>query len=252
MKNMLKKSMLMLVVLSIVLSLFAGAALADVVAQDGTTYIRSTPSLSGKDLGTLPKGASATYLGDTKRDDRGVAWYYISYKGTTGWVSSMYTHLNSDTSYNDKHGSLWATGNVRMRSLPSLSGSIICTISNGERVNYLDKTSVDDRGVTWYYVSWDTKTGWVSSQYLSKSYKGSSGSGSSGSSSSYKKVVGSSGKSNIRTIPSLGGKILGTLPQGESAKYLGETRYDDRGIAWYKISYNGITGWVSSKYTKLK
>ena len=64
-----------------------------VVASRGSTYIRSSASLNGKKLGSLPEGASATYLGDSKRDDREVIWYKVKYKGTTGWVSSRYTTL---------------------------------------------------------------------------------------------------------------------------------------------------------------
>ena len=254
MKKISKFTMILLV-LSIVLTMFAGAALADVIAEDGSTNIRSRPSLSGKDLGTLPKGKSATYLDETELDDRGVAWYYISYKDTTGWVSSMYTYRDDIDSYNSVHGSLWTTGDAHIRKSPSLSGSIIETVGKGERVNYLDETSTDDRGVVWYYVSWDTTTGWISSRYLSWKYGGASidsSSGSSGSgSTSYGTVKGTDGSSNIRTEPSLYGEDIGTLPKGKSAKYLGQTEWDDRDIAWYKISYNGTVGWVSSMYTTL-
>ena len=64
-------------------------------------------------------------------------------------------------------------------------------------------------------------------------------------------VFGVSGKSIIRRSPYLDGASLGTFPQYASADYLGEKQYDNRGVAWYKIYYQGTTGWVSSKYTFL-
>ena len=64
-------------------------------------------------------------------------------------------------------------------------------------------------------------------------------------------VKGVSGDSNMRTGPGLGYDSIGALKKGESAEYLNESSIDDRGAAWYRISFNGTTGWVSSKYTEL-
>ena len=260
MKNVLRKSMLMLIVLSVVLTMFAGVALAanTVTGVGGSTNIRSTAGLSGKILGTFPKGATADLLASAT-DGRGMTWYKITYKNVTGWVSSMYTSLNGGSSFNQGTGTLWTTGRVNMRSSASLSGSIICTIPKGESVKKLGSSKTDGRNVIWYKVSWGSKTGWVSSAYLSAKSNGSSIGGVNGntstgskSSSSYTKVVGSGGKSNIRSTYNLNGNVVGTLPKGATAKYLGSTKYDNRDIAWYKISYDGVTGWVSSKYTTLK
>ena len=55
-----------------------------------------------------------------------------------------------------------------------------------------------------------------------------------------------SGDANVRTGPGLGYGTIGTLYAGGSARYLGSTSYDNRGVAWYQISFNGRTGWVSS------
>ena len=156
----------------LILTLLIGTALAysngSVYAKSGSSNVRSAPSLSGKDIGTLHKGESAPYLGETEWDNRGVAWYLISYKGKTGWISSMYTSLNGGDSRLDVYGSLWTTGKVHIRKGPSKSAASIRTLAKGERVNDLGRTAVDERGVTWYYVSWDTTTGWVSSKYLRK------------------------------------------------------------------------------------
>ena len=65
-----------------------------VTAKKGSTHIRSEASLSGEDLGTFKKGASAEYLGETETDDRGVDWYKIKYKGIKGWVSEKYTVID--------------------------------------------------------------------------------------------------------------------------------------------------------------
>jgi uncharacterized protein YraI len=91
------------------------------------------------------------------------------------------------------------------------------------------------------------KEGWVSSGYASLS--GYSGGVSYSSSSGT--VVATDGDTNVRTGPGLSYSQLGTLYRGSSATYLGDSSVDDRGVRWYKVRYNGKTGWVSSKYTTL-
>ena len=63
-------------------------------------------------------------------------------------------------------------------------------------------------------------------------------------------IEGDSGKSNVRTGPGLEYKSIGTLHRGESARYLGKTATDDRGVLWYMIRWDGHDAWVSSMYTK--
>lgn len=62
-------------------------------------------------------------------------------------------------------------------------------------------------------------------------------------------IEGDDGKSNVRTGPGKGYKSLGVLHIGEEARFLGETEYDERGVLWYMIKWNGREAWVSSRYT---
>ena len=264
MKKASLKTVISLLVISIILVAFTGVALAQsVVGTGGESYIRSTPSLYGKQLSVLPQGASASYLGQSSVDDRGVTWYYISYGGTTGWVSSRYTTLTGDSgSYSSSYSYSTASsgtvlgldGDSYIRSSPSLYGKQLSVLPQGASAAYLGQSSVDDRGVAWYYISYGSTTGWVSSMYTA--LYGSTGTYISGYSTGYSTgyigtVYGASGDSYIRSTPSLYGKQLSALPQGASATYLGQSSVDDRGVAWYYICYGNVTGWVSSMYTTL-
>ena len=62
-------------------------------------------------------------------------------------------------------------------------------------------------------------------------------------------ITGDSGNSNIRTGPGKDYRSIGTLRKGSSVRYLHDTARDSRGVLWYKVNYNGRTGWVSSRYT---
>ena len=136
-----------------------------VQASGGSVNIRSTPRLTGTDLGTMANGQTATYLGQSSTDDRGVVWYYVNYNGTVGWVSSRYSKLylssgSTVTRYVTAKG-----GNVNIRSTPRLTGTDLGTIMDGYSAIYLNQSSTDDRGVVWYYVNYNGTIGWVSSRY---------------------------------------------------------------------------------------
>lgn len=60
------------------------------------------------------------------------------------------------------------------------------------------------------------------------------------------KVKVLSGKWNVRTGPSTSKKILGTVKEGTTLEYRGETSGD-----WYAVTYQGKDAWISKKGSKL-
>jgi len=72
-----------------------------------------------------------------------------------------------------------------------------------------------------------------------------------GKSSSGRRVKAVSGDTYVRKHPDKDTADLGVLYQGDSLPYLEEKRWDDRDVVWYKVSYHGKSGWVSSRYTKI-
>lgn len=149
-------------------------------------------------------------------------------------------------------------GDSNIRSGPSLGYSTIGSMAKGSGAPYLNESSIDDRGVAWYKIDYNGRTGWVSSRYTmlrNGTWNGGttsvSSSSNSSNSTSHSYVKGTSGKSNLRTGPGLSYNEVGVLHKGETATFLNETSTDDRGVVWYKVSFDGNTCWVSSKYTTL-
>jgi len=62
-------------------------------------------------------------------------------------------------------------------------------------------------------------------------------------------ITGDDGKSYVHTGPGLHYKRIGVLHIDETARFLGDTSTDDRGVVWYKIKWDGREAWVSSRYT---
>jgi len=212
-----------------------------VLISGGDCNVREYPGLSADSIGVLKNGQTADCTGTQSTDERGVVWYEIEYKGATGWVSSKYAKLNG---VDDSVSYVTITGgDCNMRMTPSLNGEIIKILKEGYITIYEGRTSTDNRGVDWYCVSYDGNEGWVSSKYARF--------GSYASVTSYGYVKATSYKVNLRDDPNLAGEDIGTMDKGETATYLGKKSTDSRGVVWYKVRFNGKTGWVSSRYSKL-
>ena len=72
-----------------------------------------------------------------------------------------------------------------------------------------------------------------------------------GRSGSGRRVKAVSGDTYVRKHPDKDAADFGVLYRGDSVPYLEEKRWDDRDVVWYKVSFRGRTGWVSSRYTKI-
>ena len=242
--------------------LTVGALAASSVYFTGSCHVYTGPGSGYKDLGIVNKGSTLDYLGYSRKDGTGTTWYNVDFHGDSGWACSDYCRLSDKSgaatygdggqggSYRGGKTGTFAygtdvniTGNCNIRSGPSLSDKSRGTAHKGDVMTGTGSISTDSRGIDWYSVRYKGETCWVSSVYAElDGYSGGT---------SYGTVYGDSGDSNVRTGPGLGYSKLGVLYDGDSAPYQGKTSYDDRGVAWYKIRWNGSTAWVSSRYTIL-
>lgn len=61
-----------------------------------------------------------------------------------------------------------------------------------------------------------------------------------------------SGTCNVREEPNLEGEVIGTASTRSKPGYAMQCRFDERGVAWYEVNWEGGTGWVSSKYATVR
>ena len=241
MKKLMKRSIGLALALCLLLTAASGFALAEgYVKTSGKVNVRTGAGLDYDSLGTVPKDSQLTFLDRTATDSRGVVWYNVRYNSyTTGWVSSKYASLHD---YTLKVTAV--SGQTYIRDAANLDGKALDVLHKGESGTYLDQSSVDERGVAWYRISFEGIKGWVSSRYTKL--------GDASSSEPSRKVTAVGGQTNIRTSGNLDAKSLGVLHEGESGVYLNETTTDSRGVRCFRVSFDGIKGWVSSRYTKLE
>ena len=231
----------LLMALLMLAMVFSQAALAEgsYVKTAGNVNVRSGAGTEYRVLGTAAKNSELTYLDEAKTDKNGVVWYRVRLNArTVGWVCSKYCAMYACDTTVEVTG-----GEVYLRRTPSLNGTVLATKKQGDKLIYLNETSTDNRGVTWYYVSADGKTGWISSKYAKLT---------NGGSDEYKVAEITGDQVYLRGSASLNGRILDTLYKGSTPLYLNESKQDSRGVTWYYVRANGGAGWVSSKYAKLR
>lgn len=210
----------------------AHAASKIYVEQDAN--LRKGPSKDYEVYTSVSKGKYLSYLDDSSYDDRGVKWYKVDYKGKSLWISSNCATKTSHTSTSSDDRVI-TTADCNLREGPSLDYDIYTMVDEGSSLKYLGDSKKDDRGVKWYKVSYDGETLWVSSR---NAYT------KSGSSTKYVYV---DQDANLRKGPSKDYVVYTSVTKGKKLKYLGKTEKDDRGVKWYKVSYDGKSLWISSR-----
>ncbi len=208
--------------------------------------IRSGPRTNNKILGTIDNGEKVIILEKSTSD-----WYRVNYDGTVGYVASRYLS-NVFTAENfDAEGKVNDT-DVRYRSGPSTSDTILGVIPKGAKVE------INGINNGWYKLVYNGKTGYMRSDYIDvtsfdETEKEDTNSGSSttqkpeNNTSSSETAVNKNGSVTgnyvrFRNAPSLNSTIISLLNKGTSVKVVAETD------GWYKITYGGNTGYMSSDY----
>lgn len=113
---------------------------------------------------------------------------------------------------------------LNVRSGPGTSYSVIFQLSKGTTVTTISKTN------GWYKITYNGKTGYVSSTYLTVT-----------ESTGTKGTVTAS-VLNIRSGPGTSYSVLFQLSSGTSVTVVSKSN------GWYKINYNGNTGYASASY----
>ena len=207
-----------------------------IVTEKGVTTanlnLRVEASTSSKIITTIPKGKTIEIV-----EKLNSGWYKVNYNGKTGYVSSSYVSINGSTenkpSIVTEKGV--TTANLNLRVEASTSSKIITTIPKGQTIEIVEKLNSG-----WYKVNYNGKTGYVSSSYVSIN----------GSTENKPSIVTEKGVTtanlNLRVKASTSSKIITTIPKGKTIEIV-----EKLNSGWYKVNYNGKTGYVSSKYVRL-
>ncbi len=228
------------IVVCLMLAVGATAARADSEGVGTVTAsalnIRSEASASAAIVACPPQGTKVLVTGDSGD------WYQVYYDGHSGYMSKEY--LDFSESGDIALGTGTVTGNdVCVRSGAGTSNDILGGVNKG------DTLSVTGVSSGWFKVSYNGSAGYISSAYVSLGSAGTN-TGSEASPASESQTSSETGTvtGNYVRIRSGAGTtypILGQVSTGDTL-----TVTDSSGD-WFKVSYQGSTGYISGKYVSL-
>ena len=225
--------------------------------------VRSTANTTCTVLGYLLNGAKVTITGEQG------SWYQIKYNNTSAYVFKDYvkkdgaalapsptpvttpeTTTTPSTSVAGKVVNV--STSLRVRDSASASGNVVGSLINGAIVKITGESG------EWYQIDYNNSKAYVFKEFIQKTDatteskpKGetTSGGGTSGetkvNSEQKGQVINISTNLRIRSEASSTSEILGYLVNGQEVTIKGKSS------DWYKISYNGIEGYVSDSYIKV-
>ena len=203
-----------------VLQLFAGTINAQSnqgIVTATSLNVRSGPATSYTTKFIVNKGDNVTV------EDSADGWYKITTKdGKNGWASSKYIQ----TSQNTTTTKVVSISSLNMRSGPSTSYNIIEVLTKDTQVEVI---SVEDG---WAKIKYNSKTGYVSNQYLSDKKV---------EEVTQIKYVNAT-TLNVRSGPSTTYSIIDTLKQDAKVEVISIENN------WAKIKHNNEIGYVSAEY----
>lgn len=247
--------------------------------------VRDSASASGKLLGTVNSGTELSVTGF----DNG--WYAVTFAGKEGYIRSDFMTLNGEgTPVDETPVAVDATvaaaeaaaktavaataaiisaspapqkatvtgSEVRLRAQANTDCEILANLSRGDSVTVLQKMT------DWYKVTFDSKTGYVSADFITLN---SADSVSSSAAGTAKVAAAPTAKAPALSATDTKVKAVG-LVTGDSVRMRSESNTSSstvttlsRGTAvsvldslsgWYKINYNGKDGYMSADYLDVK
>lgn len=195
--------------------------------------LRASASTDSAVLATAVQGTDVVVL-----ENQTDGWYKVSLAGAEGYMSAAYLSVSLQTDADLGTGTLDTDGStLNLRAGPGTDYDTLATIPANAT---LTLTGIDNG---WYKTSYNDVEGYICSDYviLSESSAASSSSGDLGTG-----ILNTDGSSlNLRAGPGSDYQKLASIPAGAVLTLTGSEN------GWYKTSYNGVEGYVSSDYIVL-
>ncbi len=237
---MMKRLTAIILTLTLVLTLFAPAAMAadyaTAVVKGGWLRLRDGASTDAETISAYYTGTTVTILGGSGQ------WYYVrTPDGKTGYMHSGYLTITGSITggqVTQPVGAYVTSANgqaVRLRSGPHVNFPILATYAVGTPLTVLST------GDSWSQVSINGRTGYMMNEFISTIGGGVSGGTVADGYTAY--VVSGNGKTVVlRSGPSKQYGILASYNVGQKVTVL------NYGSTWCEISVNGLEGYMMTEF----
>ncbi|MFV5318749.1 SH3 domain-containing protein [Priestia megaterium] len=191
-----------------------------------TLNVRSGAGTNYASIGSVTKGQKLSVV------NKNGSWYKINYNGRTGYVSSDYVQSSGTTTPPAESITYTVTAStLNVRSGAGTNYASIGSVTKGQKLSVVSKSG------SWYKINYNGRTGYVSSDYVQ-----SSGTTTPPAESITYTVTAST--LNVRSGAGTNYASIGSVTKGQKLSVVSKSG------SWYKINYNGRTGYVSSDYVQ--
>jgi len=143
---------------------------------------------------------------------------------------------------------------VNIRSTPSLNSEVIFQLNTGDKCDIIEKGKQETiKGSTnfWYKINYSGKNGWVFGDFISLSYISAP---IETNEKVYAQLSINGTKVNIRANPVLNSPLIMQLNTGDKCDIIekgNQETINGNTNFWYKIKFQGKTGWVFGAFVTL-
>lgn len=228
----------------------ASSLIAYVKTESGSLNLRAQGATNGTLIGRIPNGTQIRVL------QRGDTWCAVIYNGISGYVMTSFLYFPQSTVVPAP------TATVAPTAPPVQGQSIACVTTSGGSLNLRDRPNgnviayipngtgiiVTNRDTAWCAVQYSGISGYVMTSFLtflqtpSATAAPTQTPGGSTAASTYAVVTTTGGSLNLRAEKSTSAKVIDGIANGETLLVT------SRGDTWCAVTYNGISGYVMTKY----
>lgn len=210
--------------------------------------LRASKSKNAKILVTIPKGKTVTTL---KVEG---SWSQVKYGSMTGFVATTYLSKAANQTPSQPatpaapkeetiNQSFVTTANLNVRQGAGVGFALVTTIPNGTTVQATKQSG------TWYYVTYNGKSGYVSAGYLKQTTTAPSAPvapnlGDAGAGNSSVDYVVNTPSLNVRASASTSSAIVGSVKAGQTLRVVQTAN------GWHQIYIGNTTGFVAASFVK--
>ncbi|MBK5508045.1 C40 family peptidase [Bacillus sp. TH12] len=216
--------------------------------------VRTAPNTSSSVSGRVYEGQTLNVIGEEN------GWVKINHNGQTGYVSSQFVSgasSNTGSTSNNNNSNNGATvqpasGNytvnvssLRVRTGPSTSHPTVGSVKQGQVVQVVGE--VQD----WFKINYAGQTAYLSKDYVTKGGSNENVTQGNNQEQNNNGTVQTGGtyvvnatSLRVRTGPAAYHSVIGGVLNGTTLNVVGSEN------GWFKVNYQGKTGYVSSEFVK--
>lgn len=172
----------------------------------------------------------------------------VIYKKVSGGSGSVIPDDDSSSTPTEESavGTLITNVSVNMRKTASKSSVLLTVVPAKVSLPY-SRTTVSS-GTTWYHVTYNSRSGWLMGSFVTADGKPSDDSGNSSTTGS-SGTLKTTSSVNFRQGTSTATAKLAVIPRAATLPYTNKTSVN--GINWYRVEYNGMTGWLMGTFIQV-